>query len=209
MKKTLALALAFIMLSFIACGTAEDKKEDEVSISDYGIGAIVSGAGLNKDCIYSSFNEEQRASLTDYAKTQGVEVSFTDDGTTVFVFTGEDGSIVKQDKNGTVSSALVAADDISVGLQSSWPQNDYTAKLPAPPFKVVSASEVAGVFSVTFESFDKAAALAYAEQLKAAGFTVNASVTDTEGMYMYSAENSNGDKVSFSTPCLLSVELGK
>ena len=65
------------------------------------------------------------------------------------------------------------------------------------------------MFSVTFESFDKAAALAYAEQLKAAGFTVNASVTDTEGMYMYSAENSNGDKVSFSTPCLLSVELGK
>ncbi len=209
MKKALVLVLAFIMLSFIACGKAEDKKEEEVSISDYGIGAIVSGAGLDKDCIYSSFNEEQRTSLVNYARKQGVEVSFTEDGTTVFVFTGEDGSVVKQDKNGTVSSALVAAEDISAGLQSDWPQNDYTAKLPVPPFKVVSASAVAGVFNVSFESFDREAALAYTEQLKAFGFTLDAKVMDAEGLYMFTAKNADGDCVTFSTPCLLTLELGK
>ena len=208
MKRAFVVLFALLSFALYACGSAEDKKEEEISISDYGIGDVVAGAGLDRDCVYSSFNEEQRTSLVDYAKTIGVEVSFTEEGTTVFVFAGENGNVVKQYKDGKVAVSLTE-DDASAGLQSDWPQNDYTAKLPVPPFKVVSVSDLGGSFTVTFEAFDKEGAASYTEELKKAGFTVDASVTDVGDTYIYTAKNAHGDTVSLYTPSLLILTLGK
>ena len=209
MKRIAALVFALLLFALSACNSAEKQTKDTAPDGNEKSNPIVTGAGLDYKKIYSEFTDEEKETLKEYALTQNVEVSFTDDGTTVFVFTENDGFVVKQDSKGKFSTTLAGDETVSAGFQSNWPKNDFTAKLPDPPFKVVSVSESGNMLSVMFESFDRAAAVAYVEELTAVGFTFKDEFAsmDTDALYTYAAENAEGDRVSISTTGVLTLVL--
>ncbi len=212
MKKYFVIVMAFILLATSICGcdgTADDNSAAE-SIADYGIGDVVAGAELDRTAVYSTFSEEQRAALVAAGEKQGITVTFGDDGSTVFAY--NDGSkVITQHSDGTVSYRDGDADESATAqLNDSWPQNQYTAKLPVPELKVGSSSEINGKFTVIFDDADKAGASAYVQSLKDAGFTAEAEEKDTPAVYSYEATDAQGNGVKLifvGGSCTVSITL--
>ncbi|MDR1765795.1 MAG: hypothetical protein LBR77_06865 [Lachnospiraceae bacterium] len=86
----------------------------------------------------------------------------------------------------------------------SWPDNKFTRLVPKPDFELgeYDASKIALGFFVPVLETDLDAIKAYVEQVKSAGFTVNAETTEREdtsaGIYNYRAKNAAGDEIIIS-----------
>lgn len=68
--------------------------------------------------------------------------------------------------------------------------------LPDPSWTIISYWSSDGYTSYMFEKVDNY--MSYVEKIKSKGFTVSPSDVAFEGGYMYSAANSNGNKITFS-----------
>ncbi len=98
---------------------------------------------------------------------------------------------------GTAGSGA-ASGDLGPG-STEWPDNEFTAQLPEPKMKVMGAYEEDGVFTAAFSGATADDIKAYAQELKAQGFTVDAEEEDQNVMgmsiYSYTASNAAGYQV--------------
>ena len=80
-------------------------------------------------------------------------------------------------------------------LDGNWPKNDFTKQVPEPSFGPTAANTQDKSFSVAFVDAKVEDIRNYVEELKAAGFTVNAENKDVEvfGVVAYSYKASNGE----------------
>ena len=81
-----------------------------------------------------------------------------------------------------------------------WPDNEFTSQVPKPPFPLAFGGFQDGDFCASFEDVPYADALAYGEQIQAAGFNIDLTVYDQEEgeRYSFGAENSAGYGVDFT-----------
>lgn len=194
MKKLLALILA-ALLSFTACGGEEKTSKTEESVGDYGLTELATGAGLPGDSIFSTLSDEDKAALEKHAALQGIKISYKDNGSTVLEYDtdGAQRKTIVQYKDGTV--ALTEGNGGTGALNSTWPQNAYTALLPTPEFEVVAVMELNGKYTVNFGAVTVADMALYARKVKEAGFALEATEEKLDGVYKYQAKNEKGDVV--------------
>ena len=174
--------------------------EDEKSGEDIGSGSVgfssISDMQSATDVIWGKQDDISRQEIIDAAKAEGMEVTFGDDGSmtivdadgSVFV-QNPDGSWTQKDEDGTISQ-----------LGGSWPSNEFTKLIPDPGFAVLGLSSSDDEFTAAFQGVDVNDIKAYADKVKAKGFTIDAEEQDREvygvTIYTYEAYNEDGYYVS-------------
>ena len=213
MKKTIALLLSLLLVfSLAACGEKqEDIKNDaplhredggqqeqqskvnQPEISSVDLDAVKEGKG-DSQIIWAQQDEATKKSFAEAEKEDGAEVTFGEDGSTTIKDANGDLYVQSPDGSWTFSSG-----ESDVKLDFGWPDNEFTALVPAPKF-AVSASETDGSeFAAAFADPTIEQIKAYAQELKAAGFAEDVSEAEQSigGMtiYSYSASDKNGHTV--------------
>ena len=214
MKKQLFGILALIvsitlLLSLVSCsnkpsGSVDDDaplvRDDSTSAPENNAGnvpdfsAIMAGNG-GTDTVWGLQDPAARQRIIDSAKADGFDVSF-----------GADGSMTVKDKDGTVfvqkpdgTWTMQGGDGQTAQLGGDWPNNEFTRLVPKPGFKLAGASTSDDEFSAAFQSVNVDQVKAYAEQVKASGFTVDAEEEDQNVcgvvVYTYSAYDADGYRV--------------
>lgn len=131
--------------------------------------------------------------IDDYSFTgtnkEGQTVSFSYDKTTGegMIVTGQ-GDKPSEDDDG--SEAVIGGSD------KQW-HSDKMGGLPDPGVTIESYWSVDGDTSYTFEKIKNH--LEYVEKIKLCGFKVDPSVVEIDDIYIYTASNDKGDKVTFSS----------
>ena len=96
-----------------------------------------------------------------------------------------DGNVVTQNTDGTWKVKDDQGGQADVG--SKWPDNEFTKLIPKPNFEVSLSYAEGDRCGIQFANLTAEDLRAYAEQLKSAGFTVDAETTDEEqfGTWVY------------------------
>ena len=214
MKKLIALLLALVMVfALAACDSGDAPNNDDplnrdpgtsqtddnggennaVNPEDIDFAAIMAGNGAT-DVVWGKQDEATKQAIIADAKKDGVDVSFGTDGSMTVVDT--DGTTMVQKPDGTWTIKDAEGNEGQVG--GDWPDNEFTKLVPKPDFELYAASGDDTFFTVAFTNATIEGIRAYAEKLKAAGFTVDPEVLDTEmmGMAVYNYIASNGKGVS-------------
>ena len=126
------------------------------------------------------------------------KITFGADGTTTIVDT--DGNVVTQNADGTWKVKDDQGGQADVG--SKLPDNEFTKLIPKPNFEVSLSYAEGDRCGIQFANLTAEDLWAYAEQLKSAGFTVDAEPPMKNnlalGFCTYIAYNSDGIKVELS-----------
>ena len=173
-------------------GSTSAPENNAGNVPDFS--AIMAGNG-GTDTVWGMQDPAARQRIIDAAKADGFDVSF-----------GADGSMTVKDKDGTVfvqstdgTWTMQGEDGQTARLGGDWPDNEFTRLVPKPGFKLAGASTSDDEFSAAFQSADVGQIKAYAEQVKASGFTVDAEEEDQNVygvvVYTYSAYNADGYRV--------------
>ena len=202
MKKILLLLLSVVLVfSLVACRNEEnpdpsgsenpgvsqsgENNEDQggenstVNPEDIDFAAIMAGNGAT-DVVWGKQDEATKQAIIADAKKDGVDVSFGTDGSMTVVDT--DGTTMVQKPDGTW--VVKDADGGEGQIGGDWPDNEFTKLVPKPDFELYAASGDDTFFTVAFTNATIEGIRAYAEKLKAAGFTVDPEVMDNEMMGM-------------------------
>ena len=134
--------------------------------------------------------QEVQNMVNEELKEVGITVELKEDGSTK-VETGM-GIEVTQKEDGTWN--VEAKEGEIEELDGDWPENEFTKQVPKPSFDATAANTQDKSFSVAFVDTNVEVIRAYVEELKNAGFTVDASSKDVEvfGVVAYSYKASNG-----------------
>ena len=208
----LSLALLFLLTS---CGSkpSAEVDDDPPLIRDDSTGSaltpantaavlpdfasIMAGNG-STDTVWGQQNAAIRQEIIDSAKADGYDVSFGDDGS--MTVTDADGLVFVQKPDGTWT--MQGENGQSTQLGGNWPDNEFTRLLPKPDFALAGASASNDGFSAAFQSVAVEQVRAYAEKVKAKGFTVDAEEVDQNVygvvIYTYTAYNASGYCVEIS-----------
>jgi predicted small secreted protein/predicted lactoylglutathione lyase len=216
MKKTILLILALVLtLSLAACGSKDTPSGTGNSTDDPlnrpssststttpetptqgnvpDVGSLIGGNGKLSD-----YDAATRQQMIDEARAEGGDLEFKADGSVVY--TDPDGSKVIQNPDGTWVWESENGDQGQMG--GDWPDNEFTKLLPKPDFALTAANTSDNEFSVAFTGVTVEQVKAYAEQVKAKGFTVNPDLQDQEVMgivvYTYNAKNADGYTVEIT-----------
>ena len=171
----------------------QQSKVNQPEISSVDFDAVKEGKG-DSQIIWAQQDEAAKKSFAEAEKEDGAEVTF-----------GEDGSTTIKDANGDLyvqspdGSWTFSAGESDVKLDFGWPDNEFTALVPAPKF-TVSASETDGnEFAAAFADPTIEQIKAYANELKAAGFKEGASEAEQSigemTIYTFSASDKDGHTV--------------
>ena len=220
MKRLLTVLIAVLLIiSLAACGSNNDKTSTDGTQSDaplireddapqstpgapdtekppenFDFASAMAGKGAT-DTVWGKQDAATRQSIVDSAKEGGYDVSFGADGS--MTITDTDGTVIVQQPDGTW--VMKDADGQTAQLGGNWPDNEFTRLVPKPGFKLAGASTSEDEFSAAFQSVDVDQIKAYAEQVKASGFTVDAEEEDQNVygvvVYTYSAYNADGYRV--------------
>ncbi len=163
---------------------------------DIDFGAIMGGNGAT-DTVWGQLDEATKQQIINDAKADGYEVSFGADGSMTVVDT-ESGETMIQKPDGTW---VIKGDDGSEGqFGGEWPENEFTKLLPKPDFTLMAATTSESKFTVAFQNATIEQIRAYVEEVKTAGFTIDATTEDQSVMgiiiYSYVAKNADGYIVS-------------
>ncbi len=166
------------------------------SATDFDFDTVM-GGNSSTDTIWGKQDEEVKQQMIAEGKEAGVEVSFGTDGS-MTVVDPTTGDTVIQNPDGTWS---IKSEDGTVGQYGgSWPENDFTKMLPKPDMELLIASTTDDSFNVGFKDATLAQVKAYAEKVKATGFTIDAEITDQAVgemvVYAYTAQNAAGYTVT-------------
>ena len=176
--------------------TDEDEKSGEGTSSESIGFSSISDMQSATDVVWGKQDDISRQEIIDAAKAEGMEVTFGDDGSmtivdadgSVFV-QNPDGSWTQKDEDGSVSQ-----------LGGSWPSNEFTKLIPDPGFAVLGLSASDDEFTAAFQGVGVDDIKAYADKVKAKGFTLDAEEQDREvygvTIYTYEAYNEDGYYVS-------------
>ena len=164
-------------------------------------------ADLDIDKIYSDIEaaiteqledkllQEVQNKVNEELKEVGVTVEISKEGSAKIQT--ETGIGVTQKEDGTLE--IEAAEGEIEQLDGNWPENEFTKQVPKPDFQPTAANTQEKSFSVAFVNAKVEDIRNYVEELKKAGFTVNATNKDVEVFgvvaYAYTASNGNGYKV--------------
>ena len=164
-------------------------------------------ADLDIDKIYSDIEaaitdqladklvQEVQNMVNEELKEVGMTVEIKEDGSTKI--TSETGIGVTQKEDGSLE--IEAVEGEIEQLDGNWPENQFTKQVPKPSFQPTAANTQSKSFSVAFVDASVEDIRNYVEELKAAGFTVNATNKDVEVLgvvaYAFTASNGNGYKV--------------
>lgn len=143
-----------------------------------GMAGYDAGAGLSNQVDSLNKNNltpEMIAAIEADAEAEGYEVQWAEDGSMVIV---EDGSVIS--------------------MSSDWPDNEFTALVPAPKNVSVIACEATEDGCTIAVSWDLEAAKEYASLAQQAGFTEDVEETDMMGMYVFSGTNADGITIGVS-----------
>ncbi len=220
MKRLLTVLIAVLLIiSLAACGSNNDKTSTDGTQSDaplireddapqstpgapdtekppenFDFASAMAGKGAT-DTVWGKQDAATRQSIVDSAKEGGYDVSFGADGS--MTITDTDGTVIVQQPDGTWT--MQGEDGQTAQLGGNWPDNEFTRLVPKPGFKLAGASTSEDEFSAAFQSIDVDQIKAYAEQVKASGFTVDAEEEDQNVygvvVYTYSAYNADGYRV--------------
>lgn len=122
------------------------------------------------------------------------------------------GYAVSLEESASASTGIISGiiDQIGGG---EWPDNEFTQQVPKPAFRIFGASGEDDSFGVIFASVSVDELKAYAEQVRAAGFTIDEEVQDQNTMgvavYTLSAKNESGYTVSLAYAagsCSMTIE---
>ena len=170
-------------------GSTSAPENNAGNVPDFS--AIMAGKGAT-DTVWGKQDAATRQSIVDSAKEGGYDVSFGADGS--MTITDTDGTVIVQQPDGTW--VMKDADGQTAQLGGNWPDNEFTRLVPKPGFKLAGASTSEDEFSAAFQSVDVDQIKAYAEQVKASGFTVDAEEEDQNFyglvVYTYLAYNADG-----------------
>ena len=173
-------------------GSTSAPENNAGNVPDFS--AIMAGNG-GTDTVWGMQDPAARQQIIDAAKADGIDVSFGADGS--MTVKDKDGTVIVQQPDGTW--VMKDADGSSAQFGGEWPENEFTKLVPKPNFDVMGASSDDGSFTVAFQSVDVDQIKAYAEQVKASGFTVDAEEEDQNVygvvVYTYSAYNADGYRV--------------
>ncbi|MBP1586893.1 MAG: hypothetical protein ILO53_00630 [Clostridia bacterium] len=93
-------------------------------------------------------------------------------------------------------------DPFSLIGEADWPDNAFTRLIPKPSFTLISVSVDDDSFTAAFRNATLEQVKAYAESVRAAGFTVDSEVREEAvmgvEMYSYTASNSGGYTVTIT-----------
>lgn len=211
MKKLLILLLSLLLVfSLVACGNddspnnddplnrdpdtsqtdSQGGQDDPVNVEDIDFGAMM-GGNASSDTVYGKMDEATKQQLIDEAKKEGIDITFGADGS--MTITDETGLVVKQNPDGTWEIQNGA------GVEgTAWPDNKFTKLISKPSFTymIMSADEYGMEITSTTATIEQLRD--YAEGAKNAGFTQNAMELDQEGIYNYTAYNSDGYKLTIN-----------
>ena len=173
-------------------GSTSAPENNAGNVPDFS--AIMAGNG-GTDMVWGMQDPAARQQIVDAAKADGFDVSF-----------GADGSMTVKDKDGTVfvqkpdgTWTMQGGDGQTAQLGGDWPDNEFTRLVPKPGFKLAGASTSDDEFSAAFQSVNVDQVKAYAEQVKASGFTVDAEEEYQKVywvvVYTYSAYDADGYRV--------------
>ena len=128
-------------------------------------------------------------------KEVGMTVEIKEDGSTKIQT--ETGIGVTQREDGSLE--IEATEGEIEQLDGNWPENEFTKQVPKPELQPTAANTQEKSFSVAFVDAKVEDIRNYVEELKKAGFTVDAANKDVEVFgvvaYAYTASNGNGYKV--------------
>lgn len=170
-------------------GSTSAPENNAGNVPDFS--AIMEGKG-GTDTVWGKQDAAARQQIIDAAKADGFDVSF-----------GADGSMTVKDKDGTVfvqstdgTWTMQGEDGQTAQLGGDWPDNEFTKLVPKPNFDVMGASSDDGSFTVAFSGVEIEQVKAYADKVKAKGFTVDATEESQNvygvSIYTYTAYNSDG-----------------
>ncbi len=219
MKKLLLMILALtLVLSLAACGGGSDNSGTGGNSSDApltrpsGGSSTTSapppsttapqmtapdlGAAIGGSEILSEYDEATKQSMIKEAQDAGGNLEFKPDGSAVY--TDGEGSTVIQNPDGTWT--IRGDDGSTASVGGGWPDNEFTQQIPQPDFTVSIGSESADRFMITFSDATIEQIKEYAEQIKNAGFTVDAETQDMEmagmSVFSYTAKNAAGYEIN-------------
>lgn len=170
-------------------GSTSAPENNAGNVPDFS--AIMAGKGAT-DTVWCKQDAATRQSIVDSAKEGGYDVSFGADGS--MTITDTDGTVIVQQPDGTW--VMKDADGSSAQFGGEWPENEFTKLVPKPNFDVMGASSDDGSFTVAFSGVEIEQVKAYADKVKAKGFTIDATEENQNvygvSIYTYTAYNSDG-----------------
>lgn len=102
----------------------------------------------------------------------------------------------EQTSSDNVKDDPIVGDGSSAQFGGEWPENEFTKLVPKPNFDVMGASSDDGSFTVAFSGVEIEQVKAYADKVKAKGFTIDATEESQNvygvSIYTYTAYNSDG-----------------
>lgn len=204
MKKILALILAILMAaSYAACTGQQEQNYDgespspEIEGSNENIDDVDDVdlidlsrilPGMSSTEIFSEFSIDKKQALKAKAASENIDVEFKADGTTVFTF--EDGMVVVQNTDGSF---------IDGNVVRLWPDNELTKYLPPPIFDIERTydSLEMGRFTANLSDVTVDEMIAYVEDLKEAGFVIDAYTRDSTRHGVLGGSASSGELYSY------------
>ena len=211
MKKIAILLLAMMMVfALAACGgndspdpsgsgTGQQGGQTQGGTENSGntapnidFGSIMAGNG-GTDTVWGQQDAATRQAILDAAKEDGYDASFGADGS-LTIKDPESGETYVQKPDGTWTFQSEGGGEAQLG--GNWPDNEFTKLVPKPDFEIYASSSDDDIFSAMFLSVTMEQIKAYAEKVKAAGFTIAPLEEDYTVMFNYSASNSDGYRVS-------------
>ena len=139
--------------------------------------------------------QEVQNMVNEELKEVGMTVEIREDGSTKIET--ETGIGVTQKEDGSLQ--IEATEGEIEQLDGNWPENEFTKQVPKPSFDATAANTQEKSFSVAFVNTKVEDIRNYVEELKKAGFTVDAANKDVEVFgviaYAYTASNGKGYKV--------------
>jgi len=191
MKRTAVFLCAFLLalpFGVQAANTAPDQNLD--------LGAMLMGDKM--PIVFSTLPQAQKDAMKAEAAKEGTTIEFNSDGSTTF--TSKDGTVAVQKPDGSMTYKDADGNEGKMRTGTVWPDNELTRLVPKPDM-IVAATNMEGsrTFTALFANPTMEQLRAYAEKVKAAGFSNNVVSEDQEAMGMkifsFSASNANGIKV--------------
>ncbi len=154
-------------------------------------------SGGSTDTVWGQADEATKQAILEAGRQSGMEITFGSDGS-MTVSDPANGQTITQKPDGTW--VISGEDGFEGQLGGGWPDNEFTKIIPKPDFTVTVAAVENGEFVVAFVEVAVEKVKAYAEQLQAAGYTLDPNVIDTSAdgttYYVYSASHENGYTVT-------------
>jgi hypothetical protein len=207
MRKAILLIFTLtIVFTLAACGKKADDSSQSQQSGDRSEAVEESATSGNDDVKLDSaiggqmnlsdLDESVKKYLIEQAEAAGGKMEFRSDGSTVHTSADGDVSIQNPDNTWTYESA--EGDRAQFG--GEWPDTKFTQLLPKPNMALTAATDKEDEFVAFFQNASLEEIRAYAEEVKAKGFTEDAESEDMDldgvTVFSYKAKNADGYRVN-------------